>query len=181
MQDSNLQMNTISEILPQEFYQLIENNAEHIRKTFPVTLASCIDLQSTIDFIAKNIEKEKNNEGHHFYIRNKKTKGLVGYVCVKNVNPTIRKCELAYFIDKEFEGKGIVSNAVAKTLDFCFNDLKMNKIFICTSKINMASQRIAIKHGFSKEGILREEFKSGDAILEDIVYFGLLESEYHEK
>lgn len=181
MQDSNLQMNTISEILPQEFYQLIENNSEHIRKTFPVTLASCIDLENTIDFIAKNIEKENNNEGHHFYIRNVETKRLIGYICIKNINLTILKCELAYFVDKEFEGKGIISKAVTKTLDFCFNDLKMNKIFICTSKINTASQRIATKHGFRKEGILREEFKSGDAVLEDIVYFGLLQSEYHEK
>jgi ribosomal-protein-serine acetyltransferase len=56
--------------------------------------------------------------------------------------------------------------------------LLMNKVFICTSKINTASQRIATKHGFQQEGILREEFKSGDEMLEDIVYFGLLKSDY---
>jgi RimJ/RimL family protein N-acetyltransferase len=56
----------------------------------------------------------------------------------------------------------------------------MNKVYICTSKINLASQRIATKLGFQKEGILREEFKNGKAILEDIVYFGLLKSEYQK-
>jgi RimJ/RimL family protein N-acetyltransferase len=90
------------------------------------------------------------------------------------------KCELAYFIDKNFEGKGIISKAVADTVAFCFNDLQMNKVYICTSKINAASQRIATKLGFQKEGILREEFKNGKAILEDIVYFGLLKSEYQK-
>ena len=40
-----------------------------------------------------------------------------------------------------------------------------------------------LKHHFKQEGILRDEFKNGDGILEDVVYFGLLKSEYktHER
>ena len=34
------------------------------------------------------------------------------------------------------------------------------------------------KTWFSQEGILREEFKNEEGILEDIVYFGLLKSDY---
>lgn len=60
----------------------------------------------------------------------------------------------------------------------CFKELSMNKIFICTSKINFGSQRIALKHGFIQEGILREEFKNSEGILEDINYYGLLKSDY---
>ena len=56
----------------------------------------------------------------------------------------------------------------------------MNKIFICTSKINFGSQQIALKNGFILEGILRQEFKNGEGILEDINYYGLLNSD-HEK
>ena len=88
------------------------------------------------------------------------------------------KCELAYFIDQDFEGQGIISKAVSQTIGFCFKELMMNKMYICTSKINTCSQRIASKNGFQKEGVLREEFKNGKANLEDIVYFGLLKSEY---
>ena len=77
----------------------------------------------------------------------------------------------------EYQGKGITSKMVSETLDFCFNTLNMNKVFICTSKINKASQQIALKHHFKQEGILREEFKSSEGTLEDIVYFGLLKSE----
>ncbi|WP_282786839.1 GNAT family N-acetyltransferase, partial [Flavobacterium croceum] len=72
----------------------------------------------------------------------------------------------------------IISHAVSETVDYCFGTLQMNKVYICTSKTNAASQRIALKMGFQKEGILREEFKNGKAILEDIVYYGLLKSEY---
>ena len=175
----NWEINTIGNILPEEFYILIKNNKSHIEKTFPVTLSSCIDLEKTTAFIENNIEKEKNKEGYYFYIRNSESKNLIGYVCIKNVDRKISKCELAYFIDKNFEGKGIISKAVSQTIAFCFKNLMMNKIFICTSKINFGSQKIALKNGFQQEGILREEFKNGEGILEDIIYFGLLKSDYN--
>lgn len=183
MSFTDWKIETINDILPEEFYNLIEKNTKHIEKTFPVTLENCLDLEKTKQFITFNQEKEKNNEWFYFFTRDIKTKNLIGYLCVKSIDYRISKCELGYFIDEDYQGKGITSKVVSETLDFCFNTLKMNKVFICTSKINKASQQIALKHHFKQEGILREEFKSGDGTLEDVVYFGLLKSEYntHER
>ena len=178
---ANWNMERLTDILPEEFYNLIRKNKKHIEKTFPQTLENCSSLEKTVDFLGKNIEKEETGEGFYFYLRNTETGILIGYVCIKNINKAVFKCELAYFVDHEFEGKGIISKAVSKTLDFCFGELNMNKVFICTSLVNTGSQRIATKHGFRQEGILREEFKNGNGILEDIVYFGLLKSEYNER
>ena len=174
----NWQLHTIDRILPEEFFTLIDNNRSHIGKTFPVTLANCESLDKTINFLAQAIEKQESGNGYYFYIRNCDTRQLIGYVCIKSIDRKISKCELAYFIDKELEGKGIMTQAVSQTIEFCFSELMMNKIFICTSKINVASQKVATKHGFQQEGILREEFKNGEGVLEDIVYFGLLKSDY---
>ena len=178
MKFENWKIESIGNILPEEFFKLILKNKSHIEKTFPVTVSSCLDLDKTNSFIATNIDKEAKNEGYYFYIRNTETNILIGYVCIKNIKNDILKCELAYFIDADFEGRGIISQAVFKTLDFCFTELEMNKVYICTSKINMGSQQIALKQGFQQEGVLREEFKNHEGNLEDIVYFGLLKSEY---
>ncbi|WP_316634843.1 GNAT family protein [uncultured Flavobacterium sp.] len=174
---------TISNILPEEFYYLIEKNKKHIEKTFPATLSHCEDLEKTRQFIAFNQDKENHKEGYYFYARDIKTNTLIGYLCIKSIDNRISKCELGYFVDEDYQGKGITSKLVSETLDFCFNTLKMNKVFICTSKINKASQQIALKHHFKQEGILRDEFKTSDGTLEDVVYFGLLKSEYitHER
>ncbi len=174
----NWTLETIDAILPEEFYTLIENNRTHIESTFPVTIANCSDLEKTIEFIKKNKKKQNDKEGYYYYLRSAASHQLIGYVCIKNIDQKIFKCELAYFIDKNFEGKGIITKAVSQVIAFCFNNLQMNKVFICTSKVNAASQQIALKHGFQREGVLRQEFKNGHAILEDIVYFGLLKSEY---
>jgi len=178
MKFENWTTERLDTILPIEFFQLIEDNKSHIEKTFSVTLSNCVDLEKTEAFLEKKKKKENEKDGYHFYIRNQETKKLIGYVCIKNVNQVIMKCELAYFIDQDFEGQGIISKAVSQTIGFCFKELMMNKMYICTSKINTCSQRIASKNGFQKEGVLREEFKNGKANLEDIVYFGLLKSEY---
>ncbi|WP_428230813.1 GNAT family N-acetyltransferase [Flavobacterium sp.] len=181
MSFTDLKIEAINDILPEEFYNLIQKNAAYISKTFPFTLSNCLDLEKTEQFIALNKDKENNKEGYYFYARDIKTNALIGYLCIKSIDKNKAKCELGYFVDEDYQGKGITSKVVSETLSFCFNTLKMNKVFICTSKINNASQQIALKHHFKQEGILREEFKNGEGILEDIVYFGLLKSEYNKK
>ena len=180
MKFNNWKIDKLENISSEEFFDLIDRNKERVKNTFPVTLSHCLNLETTVKFIKENIEIESKKEGYYFYIRNLETNKLIGYVGIKKIDLKISKCELFYFIDKDFEGKGIISTVVSRMLDFCFNDLKMNKIFICTSKINFGSQQIALKNGFQQEGILREEFKNGDGILEDIVYFGLLKKEYKQ-
>ena len=178
--NTNWKLEKIHNIQFKEFFELIDNNRNRIIKTFPVTVSNCIDLKTTEVFITKNIQIEEERTGSYFYIRNIETNNLIGYIGIKKIDYSISKCELFYFIDTNFEGKGIISNAVSQIIDFCFKELKMNKIFICTSKINFASQQIALKNGFVLEGTLREEFKNFEGLLEDVNYYGLLKSDYEK-
>ena len=177
MKFTNWKLDKIEDILAEEFFNLIDRNINHINKTFPVTVSNCFDLEKTTEFITNNIQIEKDKTGYYFYIRNLETNNLIGYICIKKIDFNISKCELAYFIDKDFEGKRIISKAVSDVIVICFKELSMNKIFICTSKINFGSQQIALKNGFVHEGTLREEFKNHEKVLEDINYYGLLKSD----
>jgi len=63
---------TINNILPEEFYNLIEKNKAHIEKTK--------------QFIALNQNKENYKEGYFFYPRDIKTNTLIGYLCIKSID-----------------------------------------------------------------------------------------------
>ena len=178
MKFSNWKLDKTENIHSKEFFDLIENNRDRIIKTFPVTVSHCIDLKATEEFISKNIQIEIEKIGYYFYVRNIETNCLIGYIGIKKIDYHIAKCELFYFIDNHFEGKGIISKAIYEVIGFCFQELKMNKIFICTSKINFGSQQIALKNKFVLEGTLREEFKNHEGVLQDINYYGLLKSDY---
>lgn len=173
---------SITNISAEEFYSLIERNRGHIAKTFPRTLEACPDFDTTASFLKANCQRQKNGENYFFYLRHTIKGHLMGYIVIKNIDQYVLKCELAYFIDKDYQGRGIISETVAHVVNFCFNNLKMNKVYICTSPENIGSQKVALKNGFVQEGILKEEFKNGQGVLEDVVYFGLIKSEYkHER
>jgi ribosomal-protein-serine acetyltransferase len=168
----------ISNISAEEFYALIARNREHIAKTFPRTLEACPDFTSTASFLKANSQKQKDGENYFFYLRHTIKGHLMGYIVIKNIDQYVLKCELAYFVDKDYQGRGIITETVAHVVDFCFDSLKMNKVYICTSPVNFGSQKVALKNGFVQEGILKEEFKNAEGVLEDVVYFGLIKSEY---
>ena len=68
-------------------------------------------------------------------------------------------CEMAYFIDEKFRGKGLGYELSEGILNFAKN-YGMEKIIIRTSKENTPSNRLAEKLGFSPAG----EIKDGDKI-----------------
>ena len=76
MQPVNWKTDSIHDILPEEFYNLIAKNREHLRKTFPVTASGCDDLVKTKAFIATAAATEKNKNGYYFYLRNVDTRNL---------------------------------------------------------------------------------------------------------
>ncbi|MEO8517349.1 MAG: N-acetyltransferase, partial [Flavobacterium sp.] len=82
MEFNNWKLDKIENIQFEEFFYLIDNNRNRIQKTFPVTVSNCVDLQITKEFIAKNIQIEKEKTGFYFYVRNIETNNLIGYLGV---------------------------------------------------------------------------------------------------
>ena len=157
--------------LDSEFFNLIEKNRSYIKKGFPKTCSLCSTLEKTRDFVANAVQKITNQTEYFYVIKDNTT--LVGLIHIKNLDNEVLKCELGYFIDEDYKGKNITSRAVKEIIAFCKNQLKMNKIYICTSGDNIGSQKVALKNGFVKEGVLRNEFRDADNKLQDVHYFGL--------
>jgi len=98
----------------------------------------------------------------------------VGFIDLKNINWNIPKTEIGYFVNRDDEGKGISSNALKMIIGFCFNELKMSKLFLRTTKSNLGSQRVAEKNGFEKEGFVKRDYKTASGEIVDLLYYGLI-------
>jgi ribosomal-protein-serine acetyltransferase len=153
---------------------LITINKERLTHNFPGTISAVIDLTSAKNFIKDKILQAKKKEALCFIIRDNKKKKIAGIIYVLRIEWKIPKAELGYYIDAEYEGNGITTKSVTKVVQHCFSDLKMNKLFLRTAKGNKASQRVAEKNGFIREGTLRKDFRSGDGKLIDVYYYGLV-------
>jgi len=109
-----------------------------------------------------------------------KEKKLIGITILKNITLIHRKAEFAIFIgDKDERGKGYSTLAMMKTLDFGFNQLGLNRIYLNVLKNNKSAIKLYEKIGLSKEGEIRKSiFKDGQFYDECIM--SILNKEYNK-
>jgi len=155
-------------------FNVIEKNRERLITYFPKTSRSIKDLETTKKFIKQKVKQGLQKEQFCFVIALKSNAEIIGMVMIKNIDWTIPKGELAYFIDEDFEGMGIMSSAVKWVVEFCFEQLEMEKLYIKFNPENTGSRKVAINNGFEKEGFLKREFRTGNGKLTDVERYGLL-------
>ncbi len=178
MEIDNFRINLVQLDDAQRLLDLISSNRDRLRKYFPITSSSVTNLITSNAYIIQKIKEANNKEFFSYLIEEKSTDNLIGMFILKSINWRVPKCELAYFIDKNNEGKGIVSGITKAMVDFCFNELKMSKIWIETGEDNFGSKAIALKNGFKMEGLLRNNFRDSDGNLMNIEYYGLTKEDW---
>lgn len=106
---------------------------------------------------------------------------LIGMTFLKDINLIHRVAEYAIFIgDAKSKGKGYGEEATFKTLNFAFESLNLNRVFLRVQKDNFKAINLYKKCGFRVEGTLRETvFKKGKFI--DEIMMSILISEYKEQ
>lgn len=101
----------------------------------------------------------------------------VGHVFLRRVDLEARNGELGYMVFPDHQGNGYATDASELCLDHAFNGLGLHKVWARVSDGNEASVRVLEKLGFTREGVLREQFYGfGDFV--DEYRFGLLRSEW---
>ncbi|WNJ17669.1 GNAT family N-acetyltransferase [Pontibacter sp. G13] len=156
----------------QGLLDLVQINRERIRRYFPLTVEQISNPASTQRFLLQCQARQQRKEQYIFVIEDPAKKRLAGMLYIKNIEWRVPKCELAYFIDGDYEGMGLTSEAIGGLSQFAFDQLGMEKLYVRVDPANLGSCRVAEKNGFELEGILRKEFRTPDGDLVDIAYFG---------
>lgn len=156
-------------------HELVNRNQSLFVRYFPITCDNNKTLSLSETYVNGLIEKARLKTMYaHGIIFNTE---LIGAILVRDIDWRIPKCELSYYLDKNFHGKGIMTNVLKQTINFCFDNLKVNKIFLRVNPTNIGSIKVAEKCGFQREGLLRKDFKIETGELIDNIYFGLLNPE----
>lgn len=154
------------------FFELMNGNRHLLARYFPITVDNTRTILGTEYYVQSLLKKRDNNEMICFTIYHKKN--MIGMFHIKSIDWRIPKCEIAYFMDHTYQGKGLMSVLLKKIVDMCFKELKMNKVFVKISPDNTSSRRVAVKNGFTTEGILKKEFRTETGELVDLEYLGLV-------
>ena len=159
-----------------EFYQILESNHNHLQEEMDEvhTLKSVEDAEEytrykKVDWISRKRLVPK--------IVEKATGKMIGQLWIE---PRWDRMifEIGYFVRETSQGKGYVSEAIKKIIEFLFRELDANKLEIHTKATNSKSIRVAERCGFTKEAHIRERGRTNEEKVVDMQYFGLLRSEF---
>ena len=104
-----------------------------------------------------------NDQAYSFLIFTSDNEDFIGEVNISNVQRgIIQSCTIGYWIAKDCEGKGIMSESLELVKEFIFNELKLHRIEAACLPHNMPSLKVLLKNGFIKEGTARKLLKIND-------------------
>lgn len=127
--------------------------------------------ENALEYI-ESIQKADENDVFVFaVVADGKVVGNVGVERQKNVHRLT--AELGYYLDEEYWGKGIMTEAVKELCAYVFDVSDIVRIFAVTYADNVASCRVLEKAGFLLEGVLKKAaIKNG--VIKDLKTYALL-------
>lgn len=100
------------------------------------------------------------DQAYSFGIFSKETNELIGYLALTEVlRGGLQSCFIGYFLDRDHNGQGIMTEAVKLAVDCGFHQLGLHRIEAGVMPDNIQSIRVLEKAGFEKEGIARKNVK----------------------
>lgn len=86
----------------------------------------------------------------------------LGTISLKNIDKDNYNAELAISFLKKAQGTGAASFALKYILDYGFNVLNLNKIYLNVLSTNYRAKKFYLKNGFKKEGCFVSHIKKGN-------------------
>ena len=86
------------------------------------------------------------------------------------INRRFQTGTVAYYLAEKAWGKGYMTEILKRVIDFCFDDLGLNRVEADHFARNPASGRVMEKSGMTKEGYARQKYCKDGAFLDAVLY-----------
>lgn len=119
----------------------------------------------------------KKDQANRFSIFTRTTHELIGTCGFNQIDLENGRGEIGYDLGRPYWSRGFMAEALQALIDVGFRDYKLNRIEAKVEPGNTASQRLLVKLGFQKEGLLRQYEKKSTGQHVDLLLYSLLNSD----
>ena len=154
------------------YFALVQRNRERLADRFVGTVSRTKTLEEAQEFVEEMIKHTISNTYFPYVIIDENENRIIGFIDLKNIDWDIPKTQIGFYIDEAYEGKGIISKAISKIINYCFDDKGFEKLFMRIHPDNLAAKKVAEKCGFELEGTIRKDYKTPSGNLVDLLYYG---------
>ncbi|MGH2648986.1 MAG: GNAT family N-acetyltransferase [Ginsengibacter sp.] len=109
---------------------------------------ACVDIDDAKKFIEKIENGIAGNKSIYWVITLKDDDTLIGTICVWNISFENDMAELGYELHPDFQGKGMMQEAITKVIDYCFRKMKVKTITALPHPDNRKSINILLRNKF---------------------------------
>ncbi|WFB11186.1 GNAT family N-acetyltransferase [Streptomyces sp. LX-29] len=157
-----------------EFATFIDRHRAHLAPWLPWA-TSITDVDGARHFLQRYADAQRNDEGRLFAIR--LDGALIGGTVFRIFDVPSGVCELGVWIAPEAQGRGLVTAAARRMIDWAFGVRGMARVEWRAAPHNLRSNVVAERLGMTREGVLREVFPlHGER--QDLAVWSLLASEW---
>lgn len=136
------------------------------------------NIDVTITILKEWVDNYKYNNFYQWGIVLKESNELIGSISVVSIDENNKEVEIGYCLSRAWWNKGITTEALAKLIQFFFEEVKVDKIVAKHDINNPASGKVMIKNNMKHEKTLRNAATTSNNELCDVAYYSILKSNY---
>lgn len=162
--DNNINLKSIQDVNARDLFLLIENNRDYLSE-----FLNWVPFINLVEDEQEYVESLKNDETNVAFaiLYENRVIGSIGFICIDNLN---KNAQLGYCIDKDFQGKGIITKACKKIIEYGFQELELERIEFRIVKDNIKSKAVMERLSADFEGISRKSYFLNGAFVDCEIY-----------
>ena len=122
--------------------------------------------EKAMQFITKTNVGMDNGELYYWCITQNHTDQMIGSICLWNFSKSRKTAEVGYDLSTNFQGQGIMNEAMRSVLEFGYNDVKLDLIEAYTHHGNESSKKLLEKNSFKLIEGRKDEHNEANLIYE---------------
>jgi ribosomal-protein-alanine N-acetyltransferase len=163
----------------QWYYAMSRKNRTHLARYEADSVVMSIASEQEAEVVVRKLAAEWRARNAFFMgAFDRETDEFLAQVYVGPVSQELPEFEIGFFVDKDHQGQGYVTEAVRAALAFTFEHLNAHSMRMQCDDTNERSCRVAERCGMVREGHIRENKVTADGERSGTLYFGLLRREF---
>jgi N-acetyltransferase len=163
----------------------LEHAPELLRINHPDIWAFLFSEISTIQemetWVSEAVKLREQRVALPFVVMLKETEEIVGATRLFELNTRMRSCELgSTWYGRDFQRTFVNTETKYVVLQYCFEELGMNRVLLKTDERNLRSQKAIERLGAVKEGVMRKERILAGGYVRNAVLYSITNDEWPE-
>jgi ribosomal-protein-alanine N-acetyltransferase len=163
----------------QWYHAMAQRNRGHLARYEADNVVMSIASKQEAEVVVRELAAEWRARNAFFMgAFDRETHEFLAQVYVGPVSPDSPEFEIGFFVDRDHEGQGYVTEAVRAALGFIFEHLNAHRVRMQCDDTNERSWRVAERCGMVREGHIRENKLTADGERSGTLYYGMLKREF---